>query len=179
MAGRNPRLDDVAAMAGVSAATVSRFARASEPSFAATLVSNTSSTATVGSTTDTDSTGGTTGGAVDEEVPVVEGPLLPGDGVAGAGHRVVDALVAAGAVARQRDRARGEAVEVEVRGERREDRAEERGQPGLEHLHVAAGLGVAGTVLAAGARADLVVLDSDLVVTGVLRAGEWAVGPRG
>ncbi|HMZ14223.1 MAG TPA: N-acetylglucosamine-6-phosphate deacetylase [Mycobacterium sp.] len=46
-------------------------------------------------------------------------------------------------------------------------------------VNPARALGLPSPVLAAGARADLVVLDSDLVVTGVLRAGEWAVGPRG
>lgn len=46
-------------------------------------------------------------------------------------------------------------------------------------INPARALGLPSPVLATGAPADLVVLDSDLIVTGVLRGGEWAVEPRG
>lgn len=45
-------------------------------------------------------------------------------------------------------------------------------------INPARALGLPSPALVAGARADLVVLDGDLIVTGVLRAGEWVVGPR-
>ncbi len=46
-------------------------------------------------------------------------------------------------------------------------------------INPARALGLPSPALVAGARADLVVLDSDLLVTGVLRGGEWALGPAG
>lgn len=44
-------------------------------------------------------------------------------------------------------------------------------------INPARALGLPSPALVAGSRADLVVLDSDLVVTGVLRRGDWVVGP--
>ena len=44
-------------------------------------------------------------------------------------------------------------------------------------INPARSLGLPCTGLAPGASADLVVLDSDLVVTGVLRQGSWVVEP--
>ncbi len=46
-------------------------------------------------------------------------------------------------------------------------------------INPARALGLPSPALVTGAPADLVVLDSDLIVTGVLRGGEWAVEPRG
>lgn len=45
-------------------------------------------------------------------------------------------------------------------------------------INPARALGLPSTGLAAGAAADLVVLDSDLAVTGVLRQGSWVVEPE-
>ena len=45
-------------------------------------------------------------------------------------------------------------------------------------LNPARALGMPCTGLAAGAAADLVVLDSDLAVTGVLRHGSWVIEPE-
>jgi N-acetylglucosamine-6-phosphate deacetylase len=45
-------------------------------------------------------------------------------------------------------------------------------------INPARALGVPCTGLVPGARADLVVLDSDLAVTGVLRQGSWLVDPK-
>lgn len=44
-------------------------------------------------------------------------------------------------------------------------------------VNPARALGLPAAGLAAGARADLVVLDHDLAVTAVMRAGEWVVTP--
>jgi cytosine/adenosine deaminase-related metal-dependent hydrolase len=46
-------------------------------------------------------------------------------------------------------------------------------------LNPARALGLPAAGLAPGARADLVVLDANLSVTGVLRHGTWVVEPRG
>jgi N-acetylglucosamine-6-phosphate deacetylase len=45
-------------------------------------------------------------------------------------------------------------------------------------MNPALALGLPSVGLAAGAAADLVVLDSDLAVTGVLRRGSWVVDPE-
>jgi N-acetylglucosamine-6-phosphate deacetylase len=45
-------------------------------------------------------------------------------------------------------------------------------------INPARALGLPCTGLAPGASADLVVLDSDLAVTGVLRQGTWIVEPE-
>jgi N-acetylglucosamine-6-phosphate deacetylase len=45
-------------------------------------------------------------------------------------------------------------------------------------INPARALGLPGAALVPGATADLVVLDSDLAVTGVLRGGSWVVDPH-
>jgi N-acetylglucosamine-6-phosphate deacetylase len=44
-------------------------------------------------------------------------------------------------------------------------------------INPARALGLPGAGLVAGAAADLVVLDTDLAVTGVLRRGSWVLDP--
>ena len=45
-------------------------------------------------------------------------------------------------------------------------------------INPARALGLPARGLAPGARADLVVLDAELAVTGVLRQGSWVVEPE-
>ena len=44
-------------------------------------------------------------------------------------------------------------------------------------INPAAALGIPGVGLVGGATADLVVLDTELAVTGVMRRGEWLKNP--